>query len=136
MPTFQTTQQASRVPARYGLDTVTVTRSYTIPTGFATGDNVEICTIPTGAVVTEVRLSSNAGVGATANLSVGDAASNARFISSTAYTAATLTRLNVPASHGFTYSADTVLSIFAVSIATPTVGTVVTVSVIYTMQQA
>jgi len=135
MPTFQSSKVAATVMARSGLDTTTVTGEIAIPTGFATNDVLEMVKIPAGATVLNCILSSSAGVGATANLAVGDGGDTDRHITSTAFTAAALARSNAHTGHGFRYTADDTIDILAVSIATPTVGTVVRLTVEYTMQQ-
>lgn len=134
MATFTTTKTAAGVQARGGIDLTSVTGEFSIPSGFATSDVVQMVKIPKGALIQEVILSSSAAVGATANLSVGDSGSSARFIASTAFTAASLARLGVHAGHGFVTTADGTIDVAAVSIATPTVGTVIRLTVIYTLQ--
>jgi hypothetical protein len=134
MPTFQSSKVATTVMARAGIDATTQTATYTIPSGFATNDVVEMVKIPAGATVINVILSSSAGVGATANLAVGDGGDTDRHITSTAYTAAALTRTNAHTGHGYLYTAEDTIDILAVSIATPTVGTVVRLTVEYQMQ--
>jgi|694.fasta_scaffold14037_7 hypothetical protein len=135
MPTFQSSKVAATVMARSGLDTTTVTGEIAIPTGFATNDVVEMVKVPAGATVLNVKLTSSAGVGATANLAVGDGVDTDRFITSTAFTASAVARDNTHVGHGHRYTADDTIDILAVSIATPTVGTVVRLTVEYTMQQ-
>lgn len=134
MATFTSSKAVSTVQARGGIDITSVTAEYTIPTGFATSDVVQMVKVPKDATIQEVILSSSAGVGATANLSLGDTGNTARYIASTAFTAATLARLGVHAGHGYKFTADGTIDIAAVSIATPTVGTVVRLTVIYTLQ--
>lgn len=136
MATFTTTKTASGIQPRGDIDITSVTGEFTIPTGFATNDVVQMVKIPKGALLQEVILSSSAGVGATANLSVGDTNGTpnaARYVASTAFTAATLARLGVHAGHGYSFTADSTVDVTAVSIATPTVGTVIRLTVIYTM---
>ena len=135
MATFQSSKVAATVMARSNIDITSVTAEFAIPTGFATNDVVEMAKIPEGATVLEVLASSSAGVGATANLAVGDGGDTDRYITSTAFTSATLTRLNAHTGHGYRYTADDTIDILAASIATPTVGTVVRLTVIYTLQQ-
>jgi len=133
MPTFTTTKTASGVQPRGDIDISSITGEFTIPSGFATSDIVQMIKIPKGATVQEIILSSSAGVGATANLSVGDTGNAARYVASTAFTAATLARLGVHAGHGFVTTADGTIDVTAVSIATPTAGTVIRLTAIYTM---
>lgn len=135
MPTFTSSKVAASVMARGDIDITSVTAEFAIPTGFATNDVVEMVKVPVGATVLEVLASSSAGVGATANLAVGDGGDTDRYITSTAFTAAALTRLNAHTGHGYRYTADDTIDILAASIATPTVGTVVRLTVIYTFQQ-
>jgi hypothetical protein len=140
MPTFQGSlveasgnNYVGRQQPRYTHEVTPYVSTFTIPTGFATNDVVEMCKVGVGFKVLEVQLSSNAAVGATANLSVGDAGSTARFISSTAYTGAVITRLNAPATGaGFVYTVNDTIDVFAVGIATPTVGTIITLVVLGT----
>jgi len=134
MPTFQSAKATTTVMARGGIDATTQTAEFTIPTGFATNDVVEMLKIPAGATVVDVTLSSSAGVGATANLAVGDGGDTDRYITSLAYTATALNRLNAHTGHGFRFTAEDTIDILAVSIATPTVGTVVRLTVEYQMQ--
>lgn|SRR5574343_784128 len=134
MPIFQSSRVAPTFMARSGVDETSITAEFTIPTGFATNDVVEMVKIPAGAMVVELIFSSSAGVGATANLAIGDGADTDRYITSTAFTAAALARLNAHTGHGYRYTADDTIDILAASIATPTVGTVVRLTVIYTLQ--
>lgn len=134
MATFTTTKTAASIQPRAGIDVTSVTGEFSIPTGFATNDVVQMVKVPKGALVQEVILSSSAGVGATANLAVGDSGNTARYIASTAFTAAALARLGVHAGHGFVFTADGTVDVLAASIATPTVGTVIRLTVIYTLQ--
>lgn len=134
MPTFQSSKVAATVMARGGIDATTQTAEYTIPAGFATNDVVEMVKIPAGATVVNVTLSSSAGVGATANLAVGDGGDTDRYITSTAFTAAALARLNAHTGHGYRFTAEDTIDILAASIATPTAGTVVRLTVEYQMQ--
>lgn len=134
MATFQSSKAVSTVQARGGIDVTSVTAEFSIPTGFATNDVVQMAKVPARATIQEVILSSSAGVGATGNLAVGDTGNTARYIASTAFTASTLARLGVHAGHGYTFSAEGTVDILAASIATPTVGTVVRLTVIYTLQ--
>lgn len=134
MATFQSSKAVSTVQARGGIDITSVTAEFSIPTGFATNDVVQMAKVPANATIQEVIVSSSAGVGATGNLAVGDAGSTARYIASTAFTASTLARLGVHAGHGYKFTADGSVDILAASIATPTVGTVVRLTVIYTLQ--
>ena len=134
MATFQSSKAVSTVQARGGIDITSVTAEYSIPTGFATNDVVQMVKVPANAIIQEVVLSSSAGVGATANLALGDTGNTARYIASTAFTASTLARLGVHAGHGYKFAADGTVDILAASIATPTVGTVVRLTVIYTLQ--
>lgn len=133
MATFTTTKTAASVQPRGDLDITSITGEFSIPAGFATSDVVQMVKLPKGALVQEVILSSSAGVGATANLSVGDTGNTARYVASTAFTAASLVRLGVHAGHGFVTTADGTVDVTAVSIATPTVGTVIRLTVIYTL---
>lgn len=134
MATFQSSKAVSTVMARGGIDVTTQTAEFAIPTGFATNDVVEMVKAPAGATVLNVKLTSSAGVGATANLAVGDGGDTDRFITSTAFTASAVARDNTHVGHGHRYTADDSIDILAVSIATPTVGTVVRMTVEYTMQ--
>lgn len=134
MATFQSSKAVSTVMARGGTDVTTQTAEYAIPTGFATNDVVEMVKVPAGATVLNVKLTSSAGVGATANLAVGDGGDTDRFITSTAFTASAVARDNTHVGHGHRYTSDDSIDILAVSIATPTVGTVVRMTVEYTMQ--
>lgn len=134
MATFQSSKVAASVMARSGLDTTTVTAEIAIPTGFATNDVLEMVKIPAGATVINCTLTSSAGVGATANLAVGDGGDTDRHITSTAFTASALVRTNAHSGHAYKYTADDTIDILAVSIATPTVGTVVRLTVEYTLQ--
>lgn len=120
--------------ARGGIDVTSQTVDYSIPTGFATNDVVEMIKVPAGATVLNVTLTSSAGVGATANLAVGDGGDTDRYVTSTAFTASALARTNTHVGHGHRYTAEDTIDILAVSIATPTVGTVVRLTVEYTMQ--
>jgi hypothetical protein len=133
MATFQGSRAATGTVARADLAENVVVSTFTIPTGFATADIVEMVKIPAGAIILDLVLASNAAVGSTANLSVGDGGAAARFLASTAHTAATATRMSIPAVFGYTYSADDTVDVTAVSIATPTVGTVLTLILRYTM---
>jgi hypothetical protein len=133
MATFTTTKSVASVQPRGDIDITSVTADFTIPAAFATSDIVQMVKVPAGAVIQEVILSSSAGVGATANLSLGDTGNTARYIASTAFTAATLARLGVHAGHGFRFTADGTIDVSAVSIATPTAGTVIRLTVIYTL---
>jgi hypothetical protein len=138
MPTFQSNRVATTIQSRGDIDITSATAEYTIPAAFATADIVQMVKIPANAQIQEVILSSSAGVGATANLSVGDTtgtANAARYIASTAYTAASLNRLGVHAGHGYRFPAEGTLDVTAVSIATPTAGTVIRLTVIYTLNQ-
>lgn len=135
MPTFQGTKVATTIMARGGIDTTAQISEFTIPTGFATNDVVEMIKIPAEAAVLNVKLTSSAGVGATANLAVGDGGDTDRFITSTAFTASAVARDNTHVGNGHRYTAEDTIDILAVSIATPTVGTVVRLSVEYTMQK-
>jgi hypothetical protein len=136
MPTFYSnrTEAAAtlaKIPARVSLGAVTEVAKYTLLAGFTTADIIEMVKVRAGFTVLEVQLSCNASVGATANLSVGDGASAARFITSTAHTAATITRLNAPATGaGFVYTSDDTIDITAVSIATLVPGTILTLVVV------
>lgn len=134
MATLTSSGVAATVQARSGLDITSVVKSYTIAAGFATGDVIQMVKIPENATVLEVILSSSAGVGTTANLSVGDGLDADRYITSTAYTAAALTRLNAHTGVGYKYTAEDTIDVTGVSIATPTVGTVITLAVLYTLQ--
>jgi hypothetical protein len=134
MPTFDSAKVAATVMPRSGLDATTVTGEIAIPTGFATNDVLRVVKVPAGATVLNVTCSSSAGVGATANLTVGDGDDVDRFITSTAFTASALARLNAHTGHGYKYTADDTIDVVAASIATPTVGTIVRVTVEYTLQ--
>jgi hypothetical protein len=133
MATFTSNKVSSSIQTRGDIDITSVTAEYTVTAALATSDVIQMVKIPVNAVIQEVIISTSAGVGATANLSVGDTGSTARYIASTAFTATTLARLGVHAGHGYKYTADGTLDIAAVSIATPTAGTVIRVTVIYTL---
>jgi len=135
MPTYQASKVASTVQARGGIDITSVTGEYTVSTNLATNDIIEMVKIPAGATVLEVIFSGSASVGATGNLAVGDDGDTDRFITSTAFTAAALARLNAHSGHGHRYTADNTIDVLAVSIATPATGAVLRLTVIYTLQQ-
>lgn len=135
MPTFTAAKGAATVQARGGIDVTTQSETIAIPTGFATNDDLAMFRVPAGAQILDVTLSSSAGVGATANLTVGDATVNNRFITSTAFTASTVARLNAHTGHGHRYTDETMIRVYGASIATPTVGTIVRLTVKYSMQQ-
>ena len=134
MPTYTASKVATTVQSRAGVDITSVTASYTIAVALVTSDVIQMCKVPAGATVQEVIFSCSASVGGTANLSIGDGGDTDRFITSTAHTAATLTRLNAHTGHGYLYTAEDTIDVAAVSIATGTTATVVTLTVIYTMQ--
>lgn len=133
MATFTTTKTAAGVQPRGDVDLTSVTGEFAVPSGFATNDVVQMVKVPKGATIQEIIISSSAGVGATANLSVGDTGNAARYVASTAFTSASLARLGVHAGHGFVTTADGTIDVTAVSIATPTAGTVIRLTAIYTM---
>lgn len=133
MPTYtNTTKVSSGVPVKAGTDIISVTGSYTVAVALVTNDIIEMVKLPKGVTVQEVIFSSSASVGGTANLTIGDTGDADRFITSTAFTAAALARLNAHTGHGFVTTADTTISVTAASIATGTTGTVLTLTVIYT----
>lgn len=134
MPTYSASKVATTVQSRAGTDITSVTASYTIAVALVTSDVIQLCKVPAGATIQEVIFSCSASVGATANLSIGDGNSTARFISSTAHTATTLTRLNAHIGHGYLYTVEDTIDVAAASIVTGTTGTVVTLTVVYTMQ--
>lgn len=135
MATFQSSGVSSTVQARGGIDITSVTRQFTVSTNLTTNDVIEMVKIPAGATVLDVILSSSGSVGSTGNLAVGDGGDTDRFITSTAFTAAALARMNSHAGHGHRYTADDTIDILAASIATPATGAVLRLTVQYTFQQ-
>lgn len=134
MPTYNSTRVAASVPARGGLDVTSDTGEVLLSVALVTADDVRLVKVPAGARILDVILSSSGSIGGTANLTVGDASNNARFISSTAFTAATVARLNVHAGHGHRYTDETTIAVYAASIATGTTGQTLRLTVKYTMQ--
>jgi hypothetical protein len=134
MATYSASKVATTVQSRAGIDITSVTSSYTIAVALVTSDVIQMCKIPAGATVQEVIFSGSASVGATASLSVGDGADTDRFITATSYAAAALTRTNAHTGHGYLYTTEDTIDVAAVSIVTGTTATVVTITVIYTMQ--
>ena len=135
MPTYSASKVASTVQTRGGIDITAAYAEYTVSTNLATNDIIEMVKIPKDATVLEVIFSSSASVGSTGNLSVGDGVDPDRFITSSAVTAAALFRLNAHTGVQYKYTADDIIDITAVSIATPATGAVLKLTVIYTMAQ-
>lgn len=121
------------VQPRTPVDITSFTDSITVSVALVTADTIILGKLPANSTVQEIILTNTASLGATANIIVGDAGVTNRYITTTALTAAAVTRLNNPVGHGYTNTADTSLLLTASSIATGTTGTVVKVTVIYTM---
>lgn len=132
--TYSTEATGTLVQARAGDDITSQTKSFVIPTGFVTSDIIPMIKIPVNATVLEVILTSSASVGATSNLTVGDGGLATRYITSTAFTSSVTARLNNHLGHGYKYTVEDTIDVFALSIATPIPGTVITLTAIYTLQ--
>lgn len=123
----------TKTVVRGGIHVIEDWATFTVSTNLVTNDDIQMIRIPAGATVLDLALSCTASVGATGNLSVGDDGDTDRFITSTAHTGATFTRLNTQAGHCYEYTAANTIDILAVSIATPATGAVLRLHVIYSM---
>ena len=133
MATYSSSKVATTVQAKAGVDIISVTGSYTIVTALVTSDIIQMVKLPKGVTVQEVICSGSASVGATAALTVGDTGNNARYITSTSFAASALARTNAHTGHGYLTTADGTVDITAGTMATGTTGTVLTLTVIYTI---
>jgi hypothetical protein len=136
MPNYNTARITNSLPARAGNEITAVVASIAVTVALITNDTVTMMRVPAGATILDAILASSGSIGSTASLSLGDAATPARFISSTAYTGAVMTRLNVAAGVGFLYTVETPIIVTAVSMASGTTNATLTLQLLYTMQQA
>lgn len=136
MPTYSSSGVASTVQPRASLETVTVSRSYTVSSNLATSDVIQMVKIPAGATIIDLIASASASVGATASATVGDGNDVDRFITASqlGQGAAQLVAMNAATGHGYKYTADDTIDIRYASVATPATGAVLTLTVTYTMQ--
>lgn len=136
MPTYTSSGVASSVPARGGIETITVSRSYSVTSNLASSDVIQMVKIPKGATIIDLIASASASVGATASATVGDGGDVDRFITASqlGQGAAQLVAMNAPTGHGYTYTDDDTIDIRYSSIATAATGAVLRVTVVYTMQ--
>lgn len=135
MATYTSDKTATTVQARSSLETVTVVGTYTVSANLATNDVLQMVKVPSGATIVDLTYATNAQIAATTTGVVGDGNSTGRFISSADRgAAAIMTRLNVPAGVGYTYTADDTIDVVYTTITTPTTGAVIKLAVTYTLQ--
>lgn len=137
MPTtYKADKTQSTVQARGGIDITSITGTFTVSANLGANDVVEMVKIPKGATVQEVIVSASASVAATSTGEVGDGDDTDRYVSSGSIGqgAASLSRLNNAAGHGYTYTAEDTIDIKFTTQTTPTTGAVLKLTAIYTMQ--
>lgn len=142
MTTYSASKVASTVQARAGIEITGVFSQFTIAVALVTGDIVQMLKVPAGATILEIVASASASVAGTAQLEVGDAGDDNRYLAGasawTASGAGSIARLGTGAlttAFGYTYTAADIISIKALSITTGATAAILTLNVIYTMQQ-
>ncbi len=128
------------IPAKTELGVNAVHATFTVASNLTTGDTIEMFRIPAGATIVHMVANASASVGQTGQLEVGDSGDDNRYIAgATGWAASGAAALayrgagNPTTAFAKTYTADDVISIKALSIATPATGAVLTLDVIYTM---
>ena len=128
------------IPARAGIGLVAVTSTLAVTTGLAAADTINLMLIPAGATILEVIAATDADLGSTMTIDIGDATDVDRFIDGGVFTTSTgnLVRAGnataAPAGHGYTYTAETALLATVVTAAAGTTDGTLKVTVIYNMQ--
>lgn len=131
------------IPARYHVGVNSITSKYAATTALVAADTINFCTLPAGAVVQEVILSSDGDLGTTFTFDVGDASDVDRFIDGAVMTNATgsIDRLgNVVGSAatgpGYAYTAETDIIGTVVTAAAGTTDATITLTIIFSTEAA
>jgi hypothetical protein len=139
MATYYSDKITAGAQPRADIGITSVTGSFTIAVAPVTGDIFQMVKIPKGATVLEIVASASASVAGTAQLEVGDAGDDNRYLAGasawTASGAGSVARMGTGAlltAFGYTYTADDIISIKALSITTGATAAVLTLTVIYT----
>ena len=87
MPTYTTslTSTTTPVPAKHGIETITVFTEFTVNTALVANDIVQLVKIPAGAVVTELTVSCSGSLGSTLTAEFGDGNDTDRYIVSATF---------------------------------------------------
>lgn len=87
MATYNTnlTSTTSPVPAKHGLETVSVFGEFTVGTALVASDIIQLVKIPANAVVVEVTVSCSGSLGTTLTAEFGDGNDTDRYISSATF---------------------------------------------------
>ena len=138
MGTLTGSKAGSGVQARsHVAGTVSVYAEYTASATVSAGDVVQMVKVPKGAMVTDMRLSTNTLADQGAHLQVGDGVDTDRYISASGGTVVAGTDINQASGLGYEYTADDTIDIKVVVVGgTATAAAVYKLTVQYTMDES
>lgn len=136
MPNFNSDIITSGKQPRAGIDITAVKATYTVVSNLTAADTLTMVKVPAGASILSVVAAASASIGATATASIGDAGSATRFVAAAQFGQGAAQSIYIPAATGvgYKYTSDTDIIITIATLATPATGAVITLTVVYSMQ--
>jgi hypothetical protein len=135
MPTYTTnlTSTTTPVPAKHGLETVTVFTEFAVATALVANDIVQLAKVPANAVVTEFSVSCSGSLGTTLTAEFGDGNDTDRYIASATFGqgAASFSRLSAHTGLGATQSVEDTVDMKVNTAAGGTTGATIRCAVQY-----
>lgn len=134
MATITATAAASNVPAKYAINrNITRVVQYAFTAAQSAGDVVQMLRVPSGAVITDLVLWTDAFAGGNITVTVGDGNSTTRYIGSASSSSSLAAALRISQTgFGYSYSAEDTIDISITTVTTATAAGVVKLGVTYT----